>query len=259
MKQYIDVVNHILNNGIEKKDRTGVGTISCFGYQTRFNMNDGFPLLTTKKLHFKSIAYELLWFLKGSTNVKFLNDNKVTIWNEWADQNGDLGPIYGKQWTNWKGINQIQEVVNTLKTNPNSRRMIVSAWNVSDLHKMRLPPCHMTQQYYCINDKLSLQLYIRSNDIGLGMPYNIASYALLLHMMAQQTNKIPHELIYTIGDLHIYSNHVDQLKEQIKRDVKQLPTIKLSPNVKSIFDYTYEDIKIIGYDPHPNIKMEVAI
>ncbi len=264
MKQYHDLLKHVLDNGSVKSDRTGTGTVSVFGYQLRFDLQKGFPLLTTKKLHTRSIFHELLWFLKGETNIKYLKDNKVSIWDEWADENGDLGPVYGKQWRSWeaadgKTIDQITNVINEIKTNPDSRRLLVIAFNPADLGKMALPPCHAFFQFYVANGKLSCQLYQRSADIFLGVPFNIASYALLAHMVAQVCNLEVGEFIHTLGDAHIYSNHFDQVKLQLSRDCKSLPQLKLNPKIKNIFDFTYEDIEIVNYDPHPAIKAEVAI
>lgn len=264
MKQYHDLLKRVLEEGAEKSDRTGTGTISVFGHQSRYNMADGFPVLTTKKLHLKSIIYELLWFLNGDTNTKYLQDNGVRIWNEWADENGDLGHIYGYQWRSWPDYNgghidQITEAVNTIKNNPDSRRIIVSAWNVADLPNMNLPPCHAFFQFYVADGKLSLQLYQRSADIFLGVPFNIASYALLLKMMAQVTNLEAGEFVHTLGDAHIYTNHLEQVKLQLTRDFRPLPQMVINPDVKSIFDFKYEDFKLEGYDPHPHIKGEVAI
>lgn len=264
MKQYHDLLRRVLSEGVEKSDRTGTGTISVFGHQSRYNLEEGFPMLTTKKLHLKSIVYELLWFLAGDTNVKYLQENGVRIWNEWADENGDLGHIYGYQWRSWPDYNgghidQIQEVVNTIKNNPDSRRIIVSSWNVGDLGNMNLPPCHAFFQFYVANGKLSLQLYQRSADIFLGVPFNISSYALLLMMMAQVTGLKAGEFVHTLGDAHIYTNHLDQVKLQLTRDFRALPTMTINPEVKSIFDFKYEDFKLEGYDPHPHIKGEVAI
>lgn len=264
MKQYIELVKKVLNEGTLKEDRTGTGTISIFGHQSRYNLAEGFPLLTTKKVHLKSIIYELLWFLKGDTNIKYLQDNGVRIWNEWADENGNLGHVYGYQWRSWPDYNgghidQIQEVVDTLKKNPDSRRIIVSAWNVADIPSMKLPPCHAFFQFYVANGKLSLQLYQRSADIFLGVPFNIASYALLLQMMANVTGLEVGEFIHTLGDAHIYTNHIDQLKMQIERSLKPLPNMIINSDVKSIFDYTYEDFRLEGYDPHPHIKGIVAV
>ena len=264
MKQYLDLLQRVLQEGTHKEDRTGTGTISVFGHQMRFNMEDGFPLLTTKKLHLKSIIYELLWFLKGDTNVKYLQDNGVRIWNEWADENGDLGHIYGYQWRSWPDYNgghidQITEAVETIKHNPDSRRIIVSAWNVADLPQMNLPPCHAFFQFYVANGRLSLQLYQRSADIFLGVPFNIASYALLLKMMAQVTGLKAGDFVHTLGDAHIYSNHIEQVKLQMTRAPRPLPQIEINSNVKDIFGFKYEDFTLTGYDPHPHIKGEVAV
>ena len=264
MKQYLDLLQRVLQEGTHKEDRTGTGTISVFGHQMRFNMEDGFPLLTTKKLHLKSIIYELLWFLKGDTNVKYLQDNGVRIWNEWADENGDLGHIYGYQWRSWPDYNgghidQITEAVETIKHNPDSRRIIVSAWNVADLPQMNLPPCHAFFQFYVANGRLSLQLYQRSADIFLGVPFNIASYALLLKMMAQVTGLKAGDFVHTLGDAHIYSNHIEQVKLQLTRAPRPLPQIAINSNVKDIFGFKYEDFTLTGYDPHPHIKGEVAV
>jgi len=264
MKQYLDLLERVLNEGVQKDDRTGTGTVSIFGHQMRFKMEDGFPMLTTKKLHLKSIIHELLWFLKGDTNTGYLQDNGVRIWNEWADENGDLGHIYGYQWRSWPdyeggSIDQISEVIRTIKENPDSRRIIVSSWNVGDLKNMNLPPCHAFFQFYVANGKLSLQLYQRSADIFLGVPFNIASYALLLMMMAQATGLKAGDFVHTLGDAHIYLNHIEQIKLQLTRDTRTLPQMKINPDVKSIFDFKYEDFELIGYDPHPHIKGEVAI
>lgn len=264
MKQYLDLIQRVLNEGIQKEDRTGTGTLSVFGHQMRFNLEEGFPLLTTKKLHLKSIIYELLWFLRGETNVRYLRAHGVSIWDEWADANGDLGHIYGYQWRSWPdyeggAIDQISEAVETIKLNPDSRRIIVSAWNVADLKNMALPPCHALFQFYVANGKLSLQLYQRSADIFLGVPFNIASYALLLMMMAQVTGLEAGEFIHTLGDAHIYLNHVDQVKLQLTREPRPLPQMLLNPDVKNIFNFGYEDFQLTGYDPHPHIKGEVAI
>lgn len=264
MKQYLDLLQRVLQEGTHKEDRTGTGTISVFGHQMRFNMEDGFPLLTTKKLHLKSIIYELLWFLKGDTNVKYLQDNGVRIWNEWADENGDLGHIYGYQWRSWPDYNgghidQITEAMETIKHNPDSRRIIVSAWNVADLPQMNLPPCHAFFQFYVANGRLSLQLYQRSADIFLGVPFNIASYALLLKMMAQVTGLKAGDFVHTLGDAHIYSNHIEQVKLQLTRAPRPLPQIEINSNVKDIFGFKYEDFTLTGYDPHPHIKGEVAV
>ncbi|MGL5546112.1 MAG: thymidylate synthase [Tannerellaceae bacterium] len=264
MKQYKELLERVLNEGAFKEDRTGTGTKSVFGHQMRFNLEDGFPMITTKKLHLKSIVYELLWFLKGDTNVKYLQDHGVRIWNEWADADGDLGHIYGYQWRSWPDYNgghidQISEVVETIKNNPDSRRIIVSAWNVADLNNMNLPPCHAFFQFYVADGKLSLQLYQRSADIFLGVPFNIASYALLLMMMAQVTGLKPGEFVHTLGDAHIYMNHMDQVNEQLSREPRTLPTMKINPEVKSIFDFEFEDFTLEGYDPHPHIKGVVAV
>lgn len=264
MKQYLDLLRYVKENGIDKDDRTGTGIHSVFGYQMRFNMEDGFPLLTTKKLHLKSIIYELLWFLQGDTNVKYLQEHGVRIWNEWADADGDLGPIYGYQWRKWKDykgghIDQITEAIETIKNNPESRRIIVSAWNVADLPDMKLPPCHAFFQFYVAGGKLSLQLYQRSADIFLGVPFNIASYALLLRMVAQVTGLKPGDFVHTLGDAHIYSNHMEQVDLQLTREPRPLPVMKLNPDVKSIFDFKYEDFTLEGYDPHPHIKATVAV
>ncbi len=264
MKQYLDLLQRVFTEGTPKEDRTGTGTISIFGHQMRFNMDDGFPMLTTKKLHLKSIIYELLWFLSGDTNIKYLQEHGVRIWNEWADNNGDLGHIYGYQWRSWPDYNggyidQIKEAVETIKHNPDSRRIIVSAWNVADLPNMKLPPCHAFFQFYVANKRLSLQLYQRSADIFLGVPFNIASYALLLHMMAQVTGLKAGDFVHTLGDAHIYKNHLEQVKLQLSRTPRSLPQIKINPEVKDIFNFKYEDFEIIGYDPHPHIKGEVAV
>ena len=264
MKQYLDLLQHVLDNGTIKHDRTGTGTISIFGTQSRYNLDDGFPLLTTKKLHLKSIIYELLWFLKGDTNVKYLQDHGVSIWNEWADENGDLGPVYGHQWRSWPDYNggtidQIQYVLDQLKNNPDSRRMIVSAWNVAEVNKMALPPCHTIFQFYVAGDRLSLQLYQRSADTFLGVPFNIASYALLLQMMAQVTGLEAGEFVHTTGDTHLYLNHLDQAHLQLTREPRPLPRMVLNPDVKDIFSFRYEDFQLEGYDPWPHIKAEVAV
>ena len=264
MKQYLDLLQHVLDNGTRKEDRTGTGTISTFGYQMRFNLEEGFPLLTTKKLHLKSIIHELLWFLAGDTNVKYLQDNGVRIWNEWADENGDLGHIYGYQWRSWPDYNgghidQIQEVVDTLKNNPDSRRIIVNAWNVADLPTMKLPPCHAFFQFYVADGRLSLQLYQRSADIFLGVPFNIASYALLLQMMAQVTGLKAGDFVHTLGDAHIYTNHLEQVRLQLSREPRALPRMVINPEVKSIFDFKYTDFQLADYDPHPHIAGVVAV
>lgn len=263
MKQYLDLARLVLDKGVQKGDRTGTGTISHFGHQMRFDLSEGFPLVTTKKLHLKSIIHELLWFLKGDTNIKYLKENGVRIWDEWADENGNLGKIYGHQWRSLEGdgvtIDQIQEVVDTLKTNPDSRRIIVSAWNVAQLDQMALPPCHCFMQFYVANGKLSLQLYQRSADLFLGVPFNIASYSLLLLMMAQVTGLEAGEFIHTFGDVHIYNNHIDQIKEQLTREPYKLPTMVLNKEVTNIFDFKYEDFTLVGYEAHPHIKGQVAV
>jgi thymidylate synthase len=253
-----------MNHGDKKNDRTGTGTLSIFGYQMRFDLSEKFPLLTTKKVHLKSVIYELLWFLKGSTNIKYLQENGVSIWDEWADEHGDLGPVYGSQWRSWRthdnrSIDQIDKLITDLKTNPDSRRLIVSAWNVAEIENMKLPPCHCFFQFYVANNKLSCQLYQRSADIFLGVPFNIASYALLTLMIAQVVNLEPGEFVHTLGDAHIYSNHFDQVNEQLKREPKELPTMHINSNVKNIFDFKFEDFKLSDYDPYPPIKAPVAI
>lgn len=264
MKQYHDLIKTVLEHGTKKEDRTGTGTISMFGYQMRFNLQEGFPLLTTKKLHTRSIFHELLWFLKGETNIKYLHDNKVTIWDEWADENGNLGPVYGKQWRSWqtadgRSIDQISNVVEQIKKNPNSRRLLVVAFNPGDVDKMALPPCHAFFQFYVADGKLSCQLYQRSADIFLGVPFNIASYALLTHMIAQVCNLEVGEFIHTLGDAHLYLNHLEQANLQLTRDFRSLPQLKLNPDVKNLFDFKFEDIEIVAYDPHPAIKAPVAV
>ena len=264
MQQYLTLLRHILDNGVQKSDRTGTGTRSVFGYQMRFDLAEGFPLLTTKKLHLKSIIHELLWFLNGDTNVKYLQDNGVRIWNEWADSNGDLGHIYGYQWRSWPAydgtfIDQIQQAVDDIKHNPDSRRIIVSAWNVGDLRNMNLPPCHAFFQFYVADGKLSLQLYQRSADTFLGVPFNIASYALLTMMMAQVCGLKPGEFIHTLGDTHIYNDHMEQVAEQLRREPRKLPRMVINPDVKSIFDFKYEDFSLEDYDPHPHIKGKVSV
>lgn len=264
MKQYHDLLKHVLEHGTKKSDRTGTGTISVFGYQMRFNLEEGFPLITTKKLHTRSIFHELLWFLKGDTNINYLRENKVTIWDEWADENGNLGPVYGKQWRAWetsdgRKIDQISNVIEQIKKNPDSRRLLVVAFNPGEVDRMALPPCHAFFQFYVANGKLSCQLYQRSADIFLGVPFNIASYALLVHMVAQVCNLKVGEFIHTLGDAHLYSNHLEQAQLQLTRDFKPLPTLKLNPAVKNIFDFKFEDIEVVGYDPHPAIKAEVAV
>ena len=264
MKQYQDLVRHVLSNGNKKEDRTGTGTVSVFGYQMRFDLNEGFPLLTTKKVHLKSIIHELLWFLQGSTNIAYLKENGVRIWDEWADENGNLGPVYGYQWRNWPKpdgthIDQITQVVNMIKNNPDSRRLIVSAWNVADVDQMKLPPCHAFFQFYVADGKLSCQLYQRSADIFLGVPFNIASYALLTMMVAQVCELKLGDFVHTLGDAHIYSNHFEQVNEQLTRDLRALPTMNINPNVKDIFEFKFEDFTLDGYDPHPPIKGVVAV
>ena len=264
MKQYLDLLDRILTEGVKKEDRTGTGTISVFGNQMRFNLEDGFPLLTTKKLHLKSIIYELLWFLRGDTNIKYLKDHGVSIWDEWADENGELGPVYGHQWRSWPDenggtIDQIRNVVNQIKNNPDSRRMIVSAWNVAEVERMALPPCHTMFQFYVANGRLSLQLYQRSADTFLGVPFNIASYALLLQMMAQVTGLKAGDFIHTTGDTHLYLNHLEQAKLQLTRSPRPLPRMIINPDVKDIFDFKYEDFQLEGYDPWPHIKAAVSV
>ena len=264
MQQYLDILDRILKYGVKKDDRTGTGTLSIFGTQSRYNLDNGFPMLTTKKLHLKSIIYELLWFLRGDTNVKWLQERGVSIWNEWADENGELGPVYGHQWRAWpdengRPIDQISQVVEQIKNNPDSRRMIVSAWNVAEVNRMALPPCHTIFQFYVANGRLSLQLYQRSADTFLGVPFNIASYALLLQMMAQVTGLKAGDFIHTTGDTHLYLNHLKQAKLQLTRTPRPLPRMLINPDVKSIFDFQYEDFQLIGYDPHPHIKAEVSV
>jgi thymidylate synthase len=264
MKQYLDLLTHVLDHGTRKEDRTGTGTLSTFGYQMRFNLEDGFPLMTTKKLHLKSIIHELLWFMAGNTNTKYLNENGVKIWNEWADENGELGHIYGYQWRSWpapggKHIDQISQVIDSIQTNPDSRRHIVSAWNVGELDNMALPPCHILFQFYVADGKLSCQLYQRSADIFLGVPFNIASYAYLLMMMAQVCGLQAGEFIHTLGDAHIYLNHEEQVRLQLSRDPRPLPTVKINPEIKSIFDFRFEDFTIENYHPHPHIKGAISV
>ena len=264
MKQYHDLLQHILDNGTKKEDRTGTGTISVFGYQMRFDLNEGFPCLTTKKLHLRSIIHELLWFLKGDTNIKYLKENNVSIWDEWADEDGNLGPVYGSQWRSWptadgRHIDQIKQVLDQIKNNPDSRRIIVSAWNVGEIDKMALPPCHAFFQFYVADGKLSCQLYQRSADTFLGVPFNIASYALLTMMMAQVCGLNPGDFVHTLGDAHLYSNHLEQARLQLTRDFRPLPQMRINPNVKDLFDFKYEDFELINYDPHPHIKAAVAI
>ena len=264
MQQYLDLLRHIRENGVMKEDRTGTGTQSVFGYQMRFNLQDGFPLLTTKKVHLKSIIHELLWFISGDTNIGYLRENGVTIWDEWADEHGNLGPVYGHQWRSWscpngKAIDQLSEVINLIQHHPNSRRMLVTAWNPAEVDQMALPPCHCLFQFYVANGKLSCQLYQRSADVFLGVPFNIASYALLTMMIAQVCGLEPGEFIHTTGDTHIYKNHFDQVALQLSREPRKLPTMKLNPDVKSIFDFKYEDFTLEGYDPWPAIKAPVAV
>jgi len=264
MKQYHDLMKHVLEQGTKKTDRTGTGTLSVFGYQMRFDLQEGFPLLTTKKLHTKSIIHELLWFLKGETNIRYLKENGVSIWDEWADENGNLGPVYGYQWRSWPGpggkhIDQITKVVDMIKKNPDSRRLIVSAWNVADIDQMKLPPCHAFFQFYVADNKLSCQLYQRSADIFLGVPFNIASYALLNLMVAQVCGLQPGEFVHTLGDAHLYTNHLDQAKLQLSRDFRPLPKMKINPEITSIFDFTFGDFELLNYDPHPHIKAPVAV
>jgi thymidylate synthase len=264
MKQYHDLLHHILDKGAKKEDRTGTGTISVFGYQMRFDLNEGFPCLTTKKVHMRSIIHELLWFLKGETNIQYLKENNVSIWDEWADENGNLGPVYGSQWRSWpcsdgRQIDQITNIISQLKTNPDSRRIIVSAWNVAEIENMALPPCHAFFQFYVADGKLSCQLYQRSADTFLGVPFNIASYALLTLMVAQVCNLKPGDFIHTLGDAHLYSNHIEQANLQLARDFRPLPKMKINPEVKDIFEFKYEDFELENYDPHPHIKAAVAI
>ncbi|MCB9986876.1 MAG: thymidylate synthase [Rhodospirillales bacterium] len=264
MKQYLDLMRHVLENGAKKEDRTGTGTLSVFGYQMRFDLSKGFPLVTTKKLHLKSIIHELLWFLAGDTNIKYLKDNGVRIWDEWADENGDLGPVYGYQWRSWPApdgahIDQIANLVNMIKKNPDSRRLIVSAWNPALIEQMALPPCHCLFQFYVADGKLSCQLYQRSADIFLGVPFNIASYALLTMMIAQVCGLKPGDFVHTFGDAHLYSNHLEQTKEQLSRDPKPLPEMHLNPHVTNLFDFKFEDFELVGYESHPHIKAAVAV
>lgn len=264
MRQYLDLLRTIRERGTQKGDRTGTGTLSIFGYQMRFDLAEGFPLVTTKKLHLRSIIHELLWFLKGDTNVRYLQENKVTIWDEWADENGDLGPVYGKQWRAWEGadgrtVDQIAWVVDEIRRNPDSRRLVVSAWNPAELDRMALAPCHCLFQFHVANGRLSCQLYQRSADVFLGVPFNIASYALLTHMMAQVTGLVPGDFVHSFGDAHLYLNHLDQAREQLSREPRPLPRLVLNPAVRSIFDFAFEDILIEGYDPHPAIKAPVAV
>lgn len=264
MQQYLELMRHVKENGVEKQDRTGTGTLSVFGYQMRFELSQGFPLVTTKKLHLRSIIHELLWFLRGDTNIKYLRDNKVTIWDEWADENGELGPVYGHQWRSWptnsgQHIDQIGQIVSQIKTNPDSRRIIVSAWNVGELEKMALPPCHAFFQFYVADGKLSCQLYQRSADIFLGVPFNIASYALLTMMLAQVTGLKPGDFVHTLGDAHLYLNHLEQTEDQLKREPYPLPQMLINQKVESIFDFKFDDFQLINYECHPHIKAPVAI
>lgn len=264
MKQYLDLIKHVLDNGTQKHDRTGTGTISVFGYQMRFNLQEGFPLVTTKKIHLRSIIHELIWFLQGDTNIRYLNENKVTIWNEWADENGDLGPVYGSQWRSWpaadgRPIDQISQAVDQIKNNPDSRRIIVSAWNVAEIENMALPPCHSFFQFYVADGKLSCQLYQRSADIFLGVPFNIASYALLTLMMAQVSGLQPGDFIHTFGDAHLYNNHLEQANLQLSREPLPLPVMKLNADIKNIFSFRFEDFTLENYNPHPHIKAPVAV
>lgn len=263
MQQYLQLMKHVLDSGVKKEDRTGTGTISIFGYQMRFDLSEGFPLVTTKKLHLKSIIHELLWFLKGETNIAYLRENGVRIWDEWADEKGDLGPVYGAQWRSWNStegpVDQISRLIEQIKTNPDSRRHLVSAWNVGEINKMALPPCHILFQFYVANEKLSCQLYQRSADIFLGVPFNIASYALFTMMIAQVCDLQPGDFVHTFGDAHLYSNHLEQARLQLTRDPRPLPKMVINPEVKNIFDFKYEDFKLEGYDPYPHIKAKVAV
>ena len=264
MQQYLNLLKHVKDVGFKKEDRTGTGTLSVFGYQMRFNLNDGFPILTTKKIHLKSVIHELLWFLSGDTNIEYLKENNVTIWDEWADENGNLGPVYGHQWRSWdaadgSSVDQISDLINQIKTNPDSRRLIVSAWNVGEIAKMKLPPCHAFFQFYVANNKLSCQLYQRSADIFLGVPFNISSYALLTMMIAQVCDLKLGDFVHTLGDAHIYLNHMDQVKEQLERSPKPLPNMKINPLVKDIFNFKYDDFELVDYDPYPLIKAPVAV
>ncbi|MET0118451.1 MAG: thymidylate synthase [Sedimenticola sp.] len=264
MRQYLDLMRHVRDNGIRKEDRTGTGTVSVFGYQMRFDLAEGFPVVTTKKLHLRSIIHELLWFLQGDTNIRYLKENGVSIWDEWADENGDLGPVYGYQWRSWpapngESIDQITQLVEQIRNNPDSRRLMVSAWNPADVEHMALPPCHCLFQFYMAEGRLSCQLYQRSADIFLGVPFNIASYALLTLMIAQVTGLEPGEFVHTFGDAHLYLNHLDQVETQLSREPLPLPTMKLNPDVKSVFDFRYEDFELVGYEAHPHIKAPVAV
>ena len=264
MRQYLDLLQHILNDGTDKADRTGTGTRSVFGYQMRFDLNCGFPLVTTKKLHLRSIIHELLWFLSGDTNIAYLQENGVSIWDDWADENGDLGPVYGSQWRSWRGADgqthdQISSLIKMIRTNPDSRRLIVSAWNVPEIPKMKLPPCHSLFQFYVAEGKLSCQLYQRSADVFLGVPFNIASYSLLTLMIAQVTGLTPGDFVHTFGDAHLYANHFEQALEQLTREPRPLPDLRINPDVDSIFDFRFEDFEVVGYDPHPHIKAPIAV
>ncbi|NOQ90404.1 MAG: thymidylate synthase [Gammaproteobacteria bacterium] len=264
MKQYLDLMSHVRDNGTKKEDRTGTGTVSVFGHQMRFDLSEGFPMVTTKKCHLKSIVHELLWFLSGDTNIKYLQENGVRIWNEWADEDGNLGPVYGYQWRNWPAVNgqhvdQISQIIDQIKNNPDSRRIIVSAWNVGEIENMALPPCHMMFQFYVADGKLSCQLYQRSADIFLGVPFNISSYALLTMMVAQVCDLAPGDFVHTLGDAHLYSNHLEQVEEQLSRKPFPLPVMKINPAVKSIFDFKFEDFELVGYEAHPHIKAVVAV
>jgi thymidylate synthase len=264
MRQYLDLLERVLTRGVRKSDRTGTGTLSVFGHQMRFDLADGFPLTTTKKLHLKSVIHELLWFLAGDTNTRYLNENGVRIWNEWADADGDLGPVYGRQWRSWaapdgRAIDQVSDVIAAIRSNPDSRRLMVSAWNPADVDRMALPPCHCLFQFYVAGGRLSCQLYQRSGDVFLGVPFNIASYALLTMMVAQVTDLEPGEFIHTFGDAHLYVNHVEQAREQLSRAPRPLPTMRIDRDVHSLFDFVYEDFELLGYDPHPHIKAEVAV
>ncbi len=264
MHQYLDLMRHVRDHGIRREDRTGTGTVSVFGYQIRFDLASGFPVVTTKKLHLRSIIHELLWFLQGDTNIRYLQENGVSIWDEWADENGDLGPVYGHQWRSWPrsdggSIDQISEVLDQIRTNPDSRRLMVSAWNPTDVEAMALPPCHCLFQFYVANGRLSCQLYQRSADIFLGVPFNIASYALLTMMVAQVTGLQPGDFVHTFGDAHLYSNHLEQVETQLAREPHPLPVMQMNPEVRSLFDFRYEDFELVGYDPHPHIKAPVAV
>ncbi len=264
MKQYLDLMRHVLDSGVRKEDRTGTGTLSVFGYQMRFDLGEGFPAITTKKLHLRSIIHELLWFLQGDTNIRYLKENGVSIWDEWADENGELGPVYGSQWRSWpaadgRKIDQVSQVIEQIKNNPDSRRIIVSAWNVGEIDNMALPPCHAFFQFYVAEGKLSCQLYQRSADIFLGVPFNIASYALLTMMMAQVTGLQPGDFVHTLGDAHLYANHLEQARTQLQREPRVLPTMKINPQVKDLFSFTFDDFELVDYDPHPHIKAPVAV